>query len=383
MASFFRAFNEVYHEFLKGLVRSFGSTKKLLVLEYELVPRAIKEDADTKKIFHRIERNVRSIFTKVHKKDASIFTKPPIATDEVGLLSRTELYDIWPHLVANEQDAVWEGLGMLVQHLALICGTGKRLEGFTDLATSVIEQNPNMTQANMTETVMDQLFSNDKFAEKMDSLMQGGDLNGLRSGFGDILNGFNASKHANDMWKANESMLQSLGGQDTKTLSVFGSAEDASSSSSSSSDADCADPDMLATFREMGNAAADLDDQESKMPRKAPMEQLMEFMEQQPIDEKEEKEVIGLSAKMLGKGSTPESRESMKRMFSAVTKSNQTPESQAALEKELTAAFGASPEDIGKLRGMLGAFGGLGGAAVTNQSSGGINLENLVRMHTR
>jgi len=376
MAEFYKAYNEAYTDFVDALLTAFPDLYALQVEQQTLERLMEKDGVDSRRIYAHTKENCSLLYKPVHMRDSSIFV-PKENDSRIALLTCSQLYAIWPHLIEREQDKVWKGLACLIQHLSLFEGTAGQLDTFRDLATSFVKDNPNISAANLQQKVFSSMFTNKKMSETVRQMLSDGKASELQKGFGHILRGMNIGGVCTEDTSSSSNQNAESKRPANDVLSVFEEEEDAAAAAEAKEEEDDegegdSDSEEEEESKEKSRVATETkgpsseasdftsffrneNDREKKRTRKtakkkqqskAPMSELLAFMESREIGETEQAEITQLANSVLGDNANSETSASMQRMFGLLPTMGENPNATEEFNRELKQTFGATDDDL-------------------------------------
>ncbi|HXF28343.1 MAG TPA: hypothetical protein VN457_00710 [Chlamydiales bacterium] len=354
----YETFNEIYIDFIANLYKSFPDVKKLEI-ECQFLNRAVERfGMNTSKIFNHLEEGVSTLYSHIHAKNVAIFQRAFHKEQRIQFLEVTGLYEIFPRLDDEERDDLWIHLQNLTQHFSLFTGTGKNLDKFTRLAASFIQQNPGIQQQDVQTSIYQQMFTNPQIRNQMCEILTSPDLNSLRGGFGDLVQGLNMvpQQQQQEATTTEAANIELVPTAEEQQLAVAR----ADASQAASAQPDDADAAMSKMFADLEQKDREITTTARNTKEKPPMQSMVDFLKNTEITPSDMKTVHGMAESILGVGAKPEDTAKMQRLFGMV--SNGSLQTSEQLTNELKSNFGATQEDLDQVKDFstqIGQFGSL------------------------
>jgi len=352
----YETFNEIYIDFIANLYKSFPDVKPLEI-ECRFLNRAVEKfGMNTSKIFKHLEEGVSTLYSHIHAKNTAIFQRAFHKEQRIQFFEVTGLYGIFPRLDDEEREDLWIHLQNLAQHFSLFTGTGKNLDKFTRLAASFIQQNPGIQQQDVQTSIYQQMFTNPQIRNQMCEILTSPDLNSLRGGFGDLVQGLNMVPQQQQETTTEAANIVLVPTAEEQQLATAR----ADASQAASAQPDDADAAMNKMFADLEQKDRDITTTARNTKEKPPMQSMVDFLKNTEITPSDMKTVHGMAESILGVGAKPEDTAKMQRLFGMV--SNGSLQTSEQLTNELKSNFGATQEDLDQVKDFstqIGQFGSL------------------------
>ncbi len=332
--------NLSYLDFVEKLAEAFGTCEKkpipALVVEFQVVSKLLSQNLQTDRIYKRIHEGFKTIIDAVYEKKASIFKR---TSTRIALFEYTHLYEVFPRMQKHEHNFLWECLQSLAQPLCTLSGSSKYIDSMTEIAQEFLRKNPHADEKNSRELLFAQMLTDSSLMDKTAGIFENSDISSMRSDFAEVIRGFGFAadvKHGKksrtakdvnnepqivevkDGEEDEESVDDSKEVDDEADTSVDEAAQEKSISMHVPSAVAESDLSMEALFADMAIKDAAITKKTAKRRKtksKNPLKNMLDFMEQKPLDATQLQEMKDIAKKTLSSNAKSEDREKMQKMF--------------------------------------------------------------------